>query len=201
MRVHSFCPPHLSYLCLPSPWVDTILIVATLSTAPPIIPTSCYGIPLPCYHFVTHNQLPFLGLHFISTCDTMSDQSRSTRCPALFESALQTYEKNTGISLPEHPITLQLENCHSVESITAALQTQLQPSSDVGGSDRVKELIRSTISILSTLSTNVALDCALGLVRRTMLMSCSTSPMPFADIVTRKCNECWHCNPIDCMSL
>lgn len=109
----------------------------------------------------------------------MSGQSGSgsTRFRALFESALQAYERNTGISLPEHPITLQFKNCRSVESVTVHLQDQLQLSSGFGRSDRVKESIRSTISVLSTLSTNVALDCAIGLpvVRQNMLMTCPIS--------------------------
>ena len=131
----------------------------------------------------------------------MSDQSGSTRFRALFESALQAYEKNTGISLPDHPVTLQLKNCHSVESITAHLQGQLQPSAEFGGTDRVKESIRSTMSILSTLPINAGLDCATGLVRQNVLMTYSTSPMLFADILTRKCNTRWHCNPTYCVYL
>jgi len=45
----------------------------------------------------------------------MADQSlaRSARFQVLFESALQAYKKRTGITLAEHPLTVELESCHS----------------------------------------------------------------------------------------
>jgi len=54
----------------------------------------------------------------------MGDQSGSIRYQAIFESALKTYEKETGITLVEHPLSLQLQTCDTVESMTTLVQHQ-----------------------------------------------------------------------------
>lgn len=95
----------------------------------------------------------------------MGDHDGPTRFRALFASTLQAYTKSTGISLAEHPLTLQLQNCHSVESITALLQDQMRTSSDFGENDRLEGSIKSAISILSTLAATAPLDWGIGLVR------------------------------------
>jgi hypothetical protein len=87
-------------------------------------------------------------------------ESTASHCRALFDTALQAYEKKTGITLIQHQLTLQLQNCHSVESITSFLQDQLPSSSYSGGNDRIMASIRSTVSILSNLSTSSALAWA-----------------------------------------
>jgi hypothetical protein len=46
----------------------------------------------------------------------MADHSGSD--PLSFESALQAYQKKTGITLAQHPIAVNLQSCHSVEEIT-----------------------------------------------------------------------------------
>jgi hypothetical protein len=102
----------------------------------------------------------------------MGDQSGSTCFRVLFESALQAYEKQTGITLAEHSLTLQLQSCRSIGAITTLLQDQIPVSSDFGGSDRVITSIKSTISLLSTLSTTAAFDWAVGMVRQ--VPTCST---------------------------
>jgi len=99
-------------------------------------------------------------------CD-MGDNSGSTNFRALFQSTLQGYEKNTGIDLVQHPLAIQIQNCHSVESITALLQDQTRASSDFGRKDRIIDPIKNIISIISTLSGTTALGWAIGLVRQT----------------------------------
>ena len=96
----------------------------------------------------------------------MGDHYRPTRFRALFAATLQAYTKSTGISLAEHPLTLQLQNCHSVESITALLQDQMQTFSNFGKNARLEGSIKSVVSILSTLSGTTPLDWAICLVRR-----------------------------------
>jgi len=106
----------------------------------------------------------------------MGDQSSaSTNFRELFESALQTYDKMTGMTLAEHPFSLRLRNCPSVESVIALLQDQVITSSNLRGSDRIMKSIKSTISILSTLSATAALDWATVLVCPKALMACSMS--------------------------
>jgi len=139
-------------------------------------------VPYKCVHMwcVVSSHLPTLLLPYASVSSSfprskptphfkpydMGDQSESTRFRVLFESALQAYEKQTGIMLAEHPLTLQLKSCRSVGSITTLLQDQIPASGDFGGNDKVMTSIRSTISLLSTLSTTAAFDWAVGMVRQ-----------------------------------
>ena len=96
----------------------------------------------------------------------MDDLSGSIHFRMLFETALLAYEMTTGISLVEHPLTLQLQSCGSIESIAALLQDQIRGSSDLHVNIKIMNLIKSTTSILSTLSTTAAFDWAIDLVRQ-----------------------------------
>ena len=70
----------------------------------------------------------------------------------LFEAALQDYEKQTGIALAEHPLAKLLENCGSVESVTAVLHDQIHDFRNFRRKDRVMGLLKNTVSFLSELS-------------------------------------------------
>ena len=94
----------------------------------------------------------------------MGDQSGSTRFQELFESALETYEKNTGISLPKHPLSEQLQSCQSVEDITSLVQGQASAFSEFRGNDRIMKSIKSTVTILTMLSATATLGDTIGLV-------------------------------------
>jgi len=89
----------------------------------------------------------------------MSDQSRFR---AIFESALQDYERETGTELVNHPLTRRFVNCHSIESVIAILQEQVQPVSGFSGSGRgdggrFEKSLKRVASALYTLSTSTAL--------------------------------------------
>jgi hypothetical protein len=96
----------------------------------------------------------------------MADRSASTRVRALFEFALQAYEKKTGITLTKHPLAVQLQSCHTVESITGLVQDQALAFCEFQGKDRIMKSIKSTVSILTTLSATACLGDAIGLVRQ-----------------------------------
>jgi len=104
----------------------------------------------------------------------MGDQPGSAHFQALFDFALQAYEKNTGVPLADHPLAAQLQDCHSVESITTLLQHQAKHFGDFRGKNRIMKLIESTVSILSTQSANTALGASIGLVRQNTLIGFST---------------------------
>jgi hypothetical protein len=96
----------------------------------------------------------------------MVDQSGSTGFVALYESALQAYEKNAGVALAEHPLALQIQSCDSVESMTSVLQCQVQALGEFQGSDRVMKTVKRTVSILTRLSSTAALAVDMKLVRQ-----------------------------------
>ena len=95
----------------------------------------------------------------------MSDQSGLSRLQVLFEAALQDYERQTGIPLAKHPLAEQLQNCDSVESVTAVLREQTQVFSEFRGRDRVMGLLKNAVSVLYKLSATADLGQAIGLVR------------------------------------
>ena len=100
----------------------------------------------------------------------MADQSGSAHFRAVFESALLAYEKKAGVMLAEHPLAVQLQSCDSVESITAVLQGQVQVFDAYRGIDRVMKSVRSTLSILTTLSTSASLGGSNGSVRQDLTL-------------------------------
>jgi len=93
----------------------------------------------------------------------MSNQSQSSRFRVLFDSALQDYQNQTGTTL----VAGQLQNCDSVESVTAVLQEQTWAFTEFrGGDNRIMKSLESVVSALYTLSASTALGEAIGLVRR-----------------------------------
>ena len=127
----------------------------------------------------------------------MADQSRFC---ALFESALQSYEKKAGVNLAEHPLALQLQSCHSVESIIAVFQGQAQAFSEFQGSDRLVKSIKSTVSILTRLSATASLAVDIDLVCLQELMACSVlaALTGFTALPSREKNTHWSRYPACC---
>ena len=94
----------------------------------------------------------------------MSHQSGSP-LQVLLETALQDYEEQTGIALDKHPLAEQLQNCDSVESVTAVLCEQIQAFKEFRGKDKVLKPLRSVISVLYNLSAVPDFCRSIGLVR------------------------------------
>ena len=130
--------------------------------------------PSPSVPPARHSQLthPLHQPHFFPNRD-MAHQSESARFKALFESALQAYEKKTGVCLARHPLAIKLQSCHTVEAITGLLQDQAQAFRDLQGSDKIMKSLMTTVSILSKLSSTASL--AFGLVRQKGFMTCLPS--------------------------
>ena len=98
--------------------------------------------------------------HFLSH---MSDPSQSSRFRALFEAALQDYQIQTGTTLVNHPLAEKLQNCNSVESVTAVLQEQARAFNEfLGDNGRITKSLKGIVSVLYTLSSSAA---SIGLVR------------------------------------
>jgi hypothetical protein len=100
----------------------------------------------------------------------MSRQFQSSRFRALFEAALQDYEKTTNITLAKHPLAEKLQNCHTVEPIIIILQDQAREFGDFPGSDRIMKSIKNTVSVLSMLVSIAAFGDAIDIVRHDALV-------------------------------
>ena len=111
-------------------------------------------------------------------CCNMSDQSESSRFQTLFAFALQDYEKQTGILLPNHPLAEQLQNCQSVDLITTILQEQARAFSKFRGSDKFMKLLKSVVSVLSRVSAAATLGQDFGLVCPGLLIRSFMSLIP-----------------------
>ena len=143
--------------------------------------------PLPSLHHLLRETTSLLQVTF------NRDMANQSRFGALFESALPSYEKEAGVNLAEHPLALQLQSCHSAESIIAVLQGQAQAFSRFQGSDRVMKTIKSTISILTRLSATAPLDVDIDLVCLQALMASSilVALTDFTAISARERNTRW----------
>jgi hypothetical protein len=95
----------------------------------------------------------------------MSDQSASSHLKVLFEAALQDYETQTGIQLATHPLSERLQECDSVESITAVLHEQTQAFNQFRGKEKFIKLLKNSVSVLYKLSACAKLGELIGVVR------------------------------------
>jgi len=105
----------------------------------------------------------------------MAHQPQSARFQALFELALQAYEKQAGVCLAQHPLAIKLQNCNSTETITGLFQDQAQAFMDLQRSDKIMKSIKASVSILSKLSSAASLADAFSPVRQRELVTCFTS--------------------------
>jgi hypothetical protein len=93
----------------------------------------------------------------------MSDQSQSSRFRALFAAALQDYQIQTGTALVNHPLAKNIQNCASIESVTALLQEQARAFNEFRGDNgRIAKSLKGIVSVLYTLSSTTA---SIGQVR------------------------------------
>jgi len=102
----------------------------------------------------------------------MADQSGSTHFRELFYSALHAYEKETGITLANHRLAMELQNCDTIEGITALLQAQAK---DFRKCETITKSVETVVSILTPLSLAASLPDTVGFVRQKVLAPGSTS--------------------------
>jgi len=94
----------------------------------------------------------------------MAGLSESVHFQALWVSALQFYEEKTGIPLEKHPLAVQLQNCPSVESISAVLERQARAFCHYRKNSRIMKAFETTVSVLTPLSAAAPLVSAVGKV-------------------------------------
>ena len=118
-----------------------------------------HHFPLPRHYFSKENP-PHQRFHFFLTCE-MEYQPGSVYFQRLLESALLRYEKRTCVTLSQHPLALQLQDCNSVEDFNKILQDHAK---DVRESERITKSMKTIVSIMTPLSSVVSLPDAVGLV-------------------------------------
>jgi hypothetical protein len=132
----------------------------------------------------------------------MTDHPGSSRFQALLESAVQAYEKKMGVTLAnaDDSLAMRLQCCHSVDDIATLLQGQAQTINDFQQRDRIFKSIKTSVFILSPISSVVAVADSVSLVRWKVLMSCFASLTIFTDITpTYEGATCYSRHPTECM--
>ena len=126
-----------------------------------------------CHVPRSHLPYPHTSLIFLLLCtflhlnDMMNDPS-SARLHLLFDASLQSYEKQTRLKLVDHPLVLELENCHTVDSIMEVLQNKACTFTrfrEDGG--KIMRSVKRVVHVLHALSTNSVLGEGCALVCRT----------------------------------
>ena len=98
----------------------------------------------------------------------MSQPPSSSSFQALFDAALKDYENRTGISIVNHPIAKKLEECDSLDSITAILREQAKGLHDFrGDKGKLMKSVMCSVDVLYTFST--VLGERIGIVRRNII--------------------------------
>ena len=95
----------------------------------------------------------------------MSDQSGLSHLRVLVEAALEDYKQQTGIELAEHPLAGRLQDCNSVESVTAVLREQAQDFKQFRENDKVLKPLKKVLTVLHKLSSTADFAQGVGLVR------------------------------------
>ena len=132
----------------------------------------------------------------------MTEQPETARFRELFDTALQDYQKQTGIELskdPDHPLALQLQRLHSEDDITNLLQDRAKAFDTIREKDRILKAIKTTVSVLTSLSGDASLADNFGLVCQRTLVACSTSLTNLSAIPTCKSSACWSRRPPRCI--
>jgi hypothetical protein len=99
----------------------------------------------------------------------MADHSGPSNFQALLDRALLDYERKTTVKLPEHPLAIQLQNCHAVDDIASILQEQAQNFNDFRENDKIIKSIKSIVSVLTPLSSVTSLAAAFDVVYHNLL--------------------------------
>ena len=83
----------------------------------------------------------------------MTDQSGSSHLRVLFQTALEDYEKQTGIELAKHHLAERLQDCNSVESVTDVLREQAKDFEKFREKDKVLKPLKKVLTVLHIISS------------------------------------------------
>ena len=96
---------------------------------------------------------------------TTTTAEASSRFQALFQTALNSYQKQTKADLLAHPLVSQLQSCDSTTAIVAILQEQLRDlDNSRRGDERLTKWLNPTVNVLSAFSATVSGSVSLVLI-------------------------------------
>ena len=83
--------------------------------------------------------------------------SSSSRFQAIFQAALESYQKQTKKDLLAHPLASQLQDCDSTNAVLAILQDQIREfDKSHSGDERLTKWLGPTVNVLNAFSATVS---------------------------------------------
>ena len=96
---------------------------------------------------------------------TTTTAEASSRFQTLFQTALNSYQKQTKADLLAHPLVSQLQSCDSTAAIVAILQEQIRDlDNSRSGDERLTKWLNPTVNVLSAFSATVSGSVSLVLI-------------------------------------
>jgi hypothetical protein len=125
----------------------------------------------------------------------MASSESSSNFQAVFNAALEAYEKATKNKLLTHPLSAQLESCNSPDAILSVLKNLVQQSDRCSSDDeRLRNWLDPTVKVLYTFSAT--LGGGAGLVTLKSLCDQNlSSDCSFSGISRSKCDLYRHRSP------
>jgi hypothetical protein len=80
----------------------------------------------------------------------------SSRFQAIFQAALNSYQKQAKKDLLTHPLASQLQSCESTAAILAILQAQVQEFDKSRGDERLAKWLGPTVNVLCAFSATIS---------------------------------------------
>ncbi|KAN0139154.1 hypothetical protein V8E53_003043 [Lactarius tabidus] len=87
---------------------------------------------------------------------TSATAGTSSRFQAIFQAALNSYQKQTKKDLLKHPLASQLQSCQSNGAILAILQAQVQEFDKSRGDERLTKWLGPTVNVLYAFSATIS---------------------------------------------
>ena len=83
--------------------------------------------------------------------------SSSSRFQAIFQAALESYQKQTKKDLLAHPLASQLQDCDSTNAVLAILQDQIREfDKSHSGDERLTKWLGPTVNVLNAFSATIS---------------------------------------------
>ena len=125
-----------------------------------------------------------------------SNSASGTSFEAIFNAALEEYERKTKKNIASHPLAAQLKSCDSPSAILAVLRSQVQESDKSQSADeRLTKWLDPTVNVLCAFSA--ILGDAVGLVIiRIYAAQDLRSDACVTGIPSFECGFCWDRDPL-----